>query len=304
MTFEVTILGNGSATPTLRHNPTAQVVNLHDKLFLIDCGEGTQLQMRKFEIRFQKINHVFISHLHGDHYLGLLGYISTMHLLGRKRELHIYGPPDLKTLVEMNLKFSESYLDYQLVFHDLQFKEKELLFEDKTIEVYSFPLKHRISCCGFLFQEKKRPEKIRSEIVQQYKLQPSQILKLKKGENVELPGSGILKSEMAFEPAPASRKYAYCSDTMYWETILQHIQGANLLYHESTFLEADRDRAKTTFHSTSAQAAKIAKMADVKHLLLGHYSSRYKSLDLFVEEAREVFVDSTLSVEGVTYQVQ
>lgn len=302
MTFDITILGCGAATPTGRHSPTAQVVNLHDKLFLVDCGEGTQMQLRRYKIKFQRINHIFISHLHGDHYLGLIGFISSLHLLGKKTELHIYGPEELKELVELNLRISQTYLEYPLHFHISTSKDKKLLFEDKTLEIYSFPLKHRIPCSGYLFKEKPKPRKVRKEIIEEYNLQPSQIISLKKNETLDI-GNKKLSPEIACFPKERERSFAFCSDTMYWESLIPNISGTTLLYHESTFLESEKARAKQTFHSTAKQAASIALQAQVDKLMIGHYSSRYTNDDDFLKEAREVFPNTILADEGLIIQV-
>lgn len=303
MTFDVLILGCGAATPTSRHNPSAQIVNLHDKLFLIDCGEGTQMQLRRYKVRFQKINHIFISHLHGDHYLGLLGLVSSMHLLGRQNDLHLYGPPPLQELVEVNLKHSETYLDFKIYYHPLQNKEPEMIMEDKTLTVHSFPLKHRVPCTGFLFREKQRPLKVIKEKIHHYKLTPSQILLLKKGENIVLDNGYNLRTEEACIHPPVPKSYAYCSDTAYYEKLVEVIRGVDLLYHESTFLEAEKERAKSTFHSTAKQAASIAKQAEVKELLLGHYSSRYMDESGFITEAQEVFPNVRIAGEGLRFEI-
>jgi ribonuclease Z len=302
MTFDVTILGCGAATPTARHNPSAQVVNMHDKLFLIDCGEGTQMQMRRYKVRFQRINHVFISHLHGDHYLGLMGFISSMHLLGRKNPLHVYAPQALKEIIDISLKASDTYLDYAIEFHPLDTSEKVMIYEDKSLMVFAFPLKHRIQCHGFLFQEKNRQPKVRKEFVDRFKLTPSQILSLKKWEEIETP-YGICKPEEACIKPAEERSYAYCSDTAYSEKLIPWITGASLLYHESTFLEAEKDRAKATFHSTAKQAAKIAKQSQVNHLLLGHFSSRYSNDEDFKLEAQLIFDAVSLADEGLLIEV-
>ena len=303
MTFELLILGCGAATPTSRHNPSAQLLNVHDKLFLIDCGEGTQMQLRKYKVRFQKIDHIFISHLHGDHYLGLLGLISSMHLLGRQSDLYIYGPPDLQELVEINLKYSETYLSFKIHYQSLQNKHSEIIFEDKTLTVETIPLKHRIPCTGFLFREKQRPLKVIKEKISEYKLTPSQILLLKKGENVILNNQYELRISEACIFPPAPRSYAYCSDTCYYEKLVEVIRGVNLLYHESTFLETEKERAKTTFHSTAKQAASIAKQAEAKNLLLGHYSSRYMDDLGFLAEASEIFDEVRISKEGDRFEI-
>jgi ribonuclease Z len=299
MTFDVLILGCGAATPTAKHLPTSQLVNLHDKLFLIDCGEGTQMQLRRHKIKMQRIQHIFISHLHGDHYLGLVGLISSMHLLGRKNSLHLYGPPELEELVKLNLKVSQTYLEFPIIYHAISGSELNLEFEDKTLEVYSFPLKHRIPCHGFLFKEKTKPPKIRKEIISEYKLIPSQILLLKNRKEVVLDNGQVLNVENACIESEPPRQYAYCSDTMYWETLVPFIKDSDVLYHESTFLDSESDRAKATFHSTARQAGKIAKMANVGTLILGHYSSRYNSEEDFIRQALEEFPRVVASTEGM-----
>lgn len=303
MTFEVTILGCGAAAPTTKHHPTSQVVNMHDKLFLIDCGEGSQMQMRRYKVKFQRINHIFISHLHGDHYLGLMGFISSMHLLGRKTKLYIYGPGDLKMLIDMNLKASSTYLDYEIEFRATDSKVREMIYEDKSLEVYAFPLKHRVECCGFLFKEKQRKPKIEKELVARYHLRPSQIIQLKRGEDTILSDGSILPFATACSPADAAKTYAYCSDTAYSETVIENVRNATLIYHESTFLNTEKERAKTTFHSTAEQAATVAKNANAQRLLLGHFSPRYTSDEEFRDEAKPIFENVELANEGLTFKI-
>lgn len=303
MTFELTILGCGAAAPTTKHNPTAQVVNMHDKLFLIDCGEGTQMQMRKYKVRFQRINHIFISHLHGDHYLGLMGFISSMHLLGRQTKLYIYGPEDLKMLIDVNLKASHTFLEYEIEFIATDMRERQMIFEDKSLEVYSFPLKHRIPCCGFMFIEKERRPKVNKEVIARYKLKPSQIIQLKRGNDVLLDDDSTLLFSVACTPADPVKSYAYCSDTAYSESVIENVRNATLLYHESTFLITEKERAKVTFHSTAEQAATVAKKANVERLLLGHFSPRYTSDEEFIQEAKTVFSNVELANEGETFSI-
>jgi ribonuclease Z len=303
MIFDVTILGCGAATPTSRHHPTSQVVNVHDKLFMVDCGEGTQMQLRKYKIRFQRINHIFISHLHGDHYLGLVGLISSLHLLGRINPLHIYGPPELKELIDLSLRVSDTYLNFPLEFRATQFKEKELIFEDKTLEVHSFPLKHRIDCCGFFFQEKPRGAKITKSMVSSLKLIPSEIIQLKKWNDVTRETGEVLVAARICEVPPAPRAYAFCSDTMYFEALAESISNVNLLYHESTFLDSERVRAKETFHSTAGQAAQMALKSNAQQLLLGHFSSRYSNDEDFLLEAQPIFSNCVLATEGLQVEV-
>ena len=275
---------------------------MHDKLFLIDCGEGTQMQMRKYKIRFQRINHVFISHLHGDHYLGLLGFISSMHLLGRKNALHVYGPPELKEIIDLSLRASQTFLEYPLEFHATSDDDKTLIYEDKSLMVYSIPLKHRIMCCGFHFVEKPKQPRIKKELIQQYNLGPGLILQLKKGLDIENEFGKFKNEDLCIPPLP-ERSYAYCSDTAYSEKLVGWLEKTNLIYHESTFMEDEKDRAKKTFHSTAKQAAKIALKSGSRSLLLGHFSSRYNSDEGFRDEALEVFPTVILADEGLVVPV-
>lgn len=302
MIFQVTILGCGAATPTARHSPTAQLVNIHDKYFLIDCGEGTQVQLRKFRLKMQRIQCIFISHLHGDHFFGLIGLISTYALLGRTAPLTIYGPAGLEQIIRMQLELSDSHFEYDLNFVETKADGKHLLFEDETLQVFSFPLKHRVVTTGFLFEEKERPLNVRKSAIAEFHLQPSEILQLKKGLSVQRENEIIPVVGTTEKPEPAKR-YAYCSDTAYLESVVPFIQGSDLLYHESTFLEVDAERAKKTFHSTAMQAATIAKMADVKQLIIGHYSSRYSDDQEFLKEASGVFSNAFLANEGLQFNL-
>lgn len=303
MTFEVTILGCGAATPTSRYNPSAQVVNMHDKLFLVDCGEGTQVQLRRQKIKIQRIRHIFISHLHGDHYLGLMGLLSTLHLLGRKEELHVYGPADLKEIIDVNLRLSDTWLVYPLHVHSLTPGVMEQIVEDRTLEVHSFPIRHRIATWGFLFREKEKPYHMITELVAQYKLHPEEIVHLRNGRSVKRADGSVITPLMACQPPDAIRSYAYCSDTMYWEPIAEFIRGVDLLYHESTFLERESARAKETFHTTASQAAQMAALAGVNKLILGHFSSRYDDMDQFLTEAKPHFQNVVLAEEGKVFAV-
>jgi len=284
MKFEVTILGCGSATPTLLRNPTSQVVNVMERYMMIDCAEGTQLQLRKYKVAFQKIDHIFISHLHGDHYLGLVGLISSFHLFGRNKRLHIYGPVELEQIVFAQLKASKTFLCYQIEFHPLSSTSSELIFEDSIVEVHTIPLRHRIYCNGFLIKEKKKDRRLSKELINKFNIPVEMMSKLKKGEDW-----GELKNQELTLPSHKSRAYAFCSDTRYSESIVPLIKNVDLLYHESTFLDDLKDKAKSTFHSTAKQAAEIAQAANVTSLLLGHYSARYKSSSEFEKEASEIF---------------
>lgn len=297
-TFEVLILGSSAATPTSTRNPTAQLLNIAERFFLIDCGEGTQIQLRKYKARFQSVNHVFISHLHGDHFLGLPGFLASMHLLGRKNELTIYGPPELEEILSVVHKHSETYLNYPLKFVATHAEQKQLLWEDDKVEVYSFPLQHRIRTTGFLFREKQLPRNIDKYKLEKLDVSFAEIHKLKKGlDATDNQGNTIRNEELTFEPPPP-RSYAFCSDTRFFEGLVEYIRNVDLLYHESTFLQDRLDRAAVTFHSTAAQAATIAKAAGVRQLLLGHFSARYNELDLFLEEAKPIFSSVELAKEG------
>ena len=298
MKFEITILGCGSATPTLLRNPTSQVVNIMERYMMIDCAEGTQLQLRKYKIAFQKIDHIFISHLHGDHYLGLVGLVSSFHLFGRSKILHIYGPKDLEQIIFNQLKASKTFLCYQIEFHPLVNDSSELIFEDAILEVHTIPLKHRIYCNGFLFKEKEKDRKLSKHLIDKYSIPVEMMPKLKKGEDW-----GTIKNEKLTLEPNKPRKYAFCSDTIYTESIIPLIQGVDLLYHESTFLDDMKDRAKSTFHSTAKQAAKIGQLANVKSILLGHYSARYISSAEFEYEAKEVFKNVKAVEDGDVFTI-
>lgn len=298
MNFQVTILGSGAATPTLKRAPSGQVVCIHDKLLLVDCGEGTQLQLRKFRIKFQKIQHIFISHLHGDHYLGLPGLMSSMHLLGRNATLHIYGPPELKELLELNLRVSDTYLNFPWQYHSLEKNFTGKIMEDNSMEVHTFPLKHRIQCHGYVFREKPRKPRVRKDAVEEFKLGFEQIKQIKKGEDAVLDDGTVIPFQRVGEWPHNPRTYAYCSDTTYNPEIIPFIAGCSLLYHESTFLEEHRKRAADTFHTTAAQAAAIARDSGVARLMLGHFSSRYTRTQDFLEEASAVFKNVLVAEDG------
>jgi ribonuclease Z len=303
MKFEVTILGSSSATPIYTRHPTAQVLNIRERLFLIDCGEGTQMQMMRYKIKMQRISHIFISHLHGDHYLGLMGMISTMHLQGRVNELHLYGQQDLMDILEMQLRLSNTILRYNLIFHAVRHYVSSLIFEDEDILVRSIVLNHRIPCTGFLFREKQKPRKLLISKMQQYNIPFIYFNKIKNGEDYEDDYGNIIKNEELTVPSPPPRSYAFCSDTMYDENILNDVGGVDLLYHEATFLHDMEERARATYHTTSLQAAELAKKAEVKKLLIGHFSARYKNLALLLDEAKSVFQNTELALEGLRFPV-
>lgn len=303
MKFDVTILGCGSATPTLRHNPTAQLVNHEEHYFLLDCGEGTQLQLRRFGLKFQRINHVFITHLHGDHYFGLPGLLSTMHLLGRTTDIHIYCKAELQAAMEVQLQISGSRLRFKTIWHPLNFDGREVIFENPRLTIESFPLKHRIPTCGFRISEKEKQRNIIPELVEKYKIPIPRIRQIKAGADYRLEDGTLLANRELTNDPPKPKSYAYCTDTAYMPETAGNVQNADLLYHESTFLEADSARAKETFHSTAADAARVAVEGNVGKLMLGHYSARYREIDRFAEEAKTVFPNTVRAEEGLTISV-
>jgi len=296
--FELLKLGKNSDAPTNKRNPSAQLLNVAERFFLIDCGEATQIQLRKYKTKFQKIDHIFISHLHGDHILGLPGFLASMHLLGRKQELNIYCPKELKGIIDLLNAVSETRMNYEIKWHFTNDDKLNLLFEDEKVEVYSFPMKHRIFCTGFLVKEKPLLRKIDKFELEKHKLSVADINKLRRGEDVvNSEGKKVKNKEVTLDPDPP-RSFAYCSDTVYDEDLVKYIKGVDLLYHESTFLNDKVKRAGETFHSTAEQAAKIAKAAKVKQLLLGHYSARYGDLEPFIQEASPHFKNVMLAIEG------
>lgn len=301
--FSLTILGCSSATPTSERNPTSQLLSHGDKLFLIDCGEGTQVALRKMHIHFQRIRHIFISHLHGDHFYGLIGLISSMHLLGRTKPLHIYGPPMLKDILDMQLLASQTTLLYSLEFYTTQAEKPEVIFEDEHITVSSFPMMHRIPTNGFLFREKPYERKMRKDVLEMLKIPVHLIPKLRLGDDFTAPDGTVHRNtDITIDP-PAPRSYAFCSDTAYFEEILPVVQGATLLYHETTFMNDRIANATDKFHSTTGQAAAIAMKAGVKRLLIGHYSARYEDLQPLLDEARAVFPETELAVDGCIFEI-
>lgn len=298
MKFEVTILGCGSSTPSLLRNPAAQLINVQENYFLVDCGEGTQLQLRKYKIRFQKINHIFISHLHGDHYLGLIGFLQSMHLLGRKTELHLYANEQLQELIQLNLKVSHSTLNYSLLFHPLNFEKPEVIFNNAQVEVETILLKHRIPCCGFIFREKEKLFSINPLKLGEYKIPVAKLSEIKAGADyITAEGKTIPNAEITF-PRAKNHSYAYCSDTAYDERIIPQLKNTDVVFHESTFTEEHANRARDTFHSTAKQAAEIAKKAEAGKLILGHFSVRYKDTERFLTEAQEIFENTELAEDG------
>lgn len=301
--MKVHILGCYAATPRTFTNPTSQVLEIKNQLFLIDCGEGTQVQLRRHKIKFSRINHIFISHLHGDHFYGLIGLISTFMLLNRVNDLHVYGPKGIKELILMQLKASGSYTGYNLYFHELESKQSETIYEDKKVIVKTIPLKHRVYTNGFLFQEKNIQRKLNIEAIEEYDIDVSYFQKIKFGGDITLENGEILKNDLlSFDPE-TEKSYAFCSDTVYNESIIPIVEKVDALYHESTFLEKDAHLAEKTMHTTAIQAGKIAKLANVKQLIMGHYSTRYGNIELFKEEANTVFNNVTLADDGKSIEI-
>ena len=299
--FGVTILGNNSALPAYDRHPTAQVVTLNDQLFLIDCGEGTQIQMARYKIRRSKIHHIFISHLHGDHYFGLIGLVTSMGLLGREQELHLYGPAQLEEIIQLQLKVADTTLPFPLIFHKL---EKEgLIVDTPKFQVECFATQHRIPCWGFVIREKKKPRKIDKEKVLASGIPAVYYERLKNGDDYETKEGTLIKNETVTIPNKTPRSYAFCADTIYDETICAKVRQVSLLYHESTYLKDLAERARSRYHSTTEQAASIAQKAAAERLLIGHFSSKYENLHEFLDEAKAVFEKTELAIEGVTYVI-
>ena len=300
--MNLTILGCYAATPRTMTNPTSQVLEIRNRIFLIDCGEGTQVQLRKHKIKFSSINHIFISHLHGDHCYGLIGLVSTFMLLNRVNDLHIYGPKGIKELILLQLKLSNSYTSYGLFFHELESKESEIIFEDDKVIVKTIPLKHRVYTNGFHFQEKIRERKLNVEAVQKYKIETCYYQNIKNGKDITLDNGEIIQNDkLTFDPI-LPKSYAFCSDTIYDEAIIFHIKNVDILYHESTFLESEAHLSGKTMHSTAKQAANIALKANAKQLILGHYSTRYENIEMFKTEAETIFENILLADDGKNFE--
>lgn len=297
--FGITILGNNSAIPAYDRHPTAQVVTLNDQLFLIDCGEGTQIQMTRYKIRRSKIHHIFISHLHGDHYFGLIGLLTSMGLLGREQELHIYGPAALETIIKLQLEVAATTLPFALVFHPLE--KDGIIIDNPKFRVECFATRHRIPCWGFIIREKKKPRKIDKEKILAFDIPATFYERLKEGEDYETKQGEVIKNELVTIPNKLPRSYAFCADTVFDESIAEKTRKVNVLYHETTYLKVLADRAQSRFHATTEQAAVIAVKAGTERLLIGHFSSKYENLHDFLSEAQAVFPNTELAVEGVTF---
>lgn len=300
--MKLTILGCYAATPRTITNPTSQVLEIKNRMFLIDCGEGTQVQLRKHKIKFSKINHIFISHLHGDHFYGLIGLVSTFMLLNRTNDLHIYGPKGIKEVITLQLRLSNSWTNYGLYFHELESKDSAIVFEDEKVMVKTIPLRHRIYTNGFLFIEKIGDRKLNVDAVQQYEIDTVYYQKIKNGKDIILDDGRVIENKLlTFDPEKPKR-YAFCSDTQYDEGIVPYIENVTALYHESTFLESEAEKGAITMHSTAKEAARIALKANVEQLILGHYSTRYSSIELFKEEAETIFSNILLADDGVSFE--
>lgn len=297
--FELHILGCGSALPTTRHFATSQVVNLRDKLFMIDCGEGAQMQLRKSRLKFSRLNHIFISHLHGDHCFGLMGLISTFGLLGRTAELHIHSPKGLEELLTPMLNFFCHTLAYKVIFHEFDTRQTSVVYEDRSMTVTTVPLQHRIPCCGFLFAEKARPNHIIRDMVDFYKVPVYELNRIKNGSDYVTPEGEVIANTRLTRPSDPPRKYAYCSDTIFRPEIVEQLSGVDLLFHEATFAESELARAKETYHTTAAQAARIALEAGVRQLVIGHFSARYEDESILLKEASAVFPNTILAKENL-----
>ncbi len=294
----MTILGSSSALPTSKRYPSAHVLNAHERFFLIDCGEGTQMQLRKYRIKFGRIHHIFISHLHGDHVFGLYGLLSSMNLSGRESAISLYAPAGFREILLSHLSDFDIHLNYDIDFIGLEGTQPAKIFENKNISVFSFPLKHRVPAFGFLFREKEKERNILKEAINKYSIPVSEIHKIKKGSDFYTSeGKCIPNKDITVDP-PRPRSFAYCSDTMYFKRLAEFIRDVDLLYHEATFAAADKDLAEKTGHSTSEQAAMTARDAHAQRLIIGHFSARYKDINLLLEEARKIFPDTITAEEG------
>ena len=302
--FEVHILGCGSALPTTRHNPSSQIVRVGNELFMIDCGEGTQLQIRKSHQHFSRINNIFISHLHGDHCFGLIGLISTFGLLGRRHPLHIYAHPMMRTLLMPQIEYFCQGMQYEVILHDINPKTADIIYEDNNVTVETLPLSHRIPCCGFIISEKPKKRHLRGEMAEYYNIPTYARQRIREGEDYTTPEGETIPNERLTTPPDPSRRYVYCSDTTPVPAgLIEKIRGADLLYHEATFAENEKGRAAATFHSTAQQAAAVALEAEAKKLVIGHFSSRYDDETPLLAQAQEIFPATILAKEGLTIKI-
>lgn len=301
--FRVHILGCGSALPTLKHNPSSQIVEIRGKCFMIDCGEGTQTQLRRSKIKFTRISAVFISHVHGDHCFGLIGMVSTFGMLGRTAPLHIYAPAGFSNIMKMQIDFFCKDLEYEVVFHDVDTNANNIIYEDRSLTVETVPLSHRVPCCGFIFREKQTLPHILRDMTDYYKVPVSQFNNIKNGVDWVDEEGNVIPYTRLTTPSELARSYAYCSDTKYLPMLHECLKDVCVLYHESTYSKEDEDMAKMYFHSTAAQAAQVASDANVGKLVLGHYSARYEDENRLLEEAKNIFPNTVLSDEGLIIDV-
>jgi ribonuclease Z len=304
MKFEVTILGSSSATPIHNRNPSSQVLNINERLYLVDCGEGTQQQMLRFGVKGSRIDHIFISHLHGDHYLGLVGLLSSLHLNGRSKPLDLYAPAPLQEIIEVQLRYSETELQYPINYVYTDPENPGVIMENQDIVVETIPLDHRIATTGFLFRQKRRNRKLLKEKAEELNIPIEYYTAIKKGKDYVAPNGVVYKNDLLSTPPDEPKSYAYCSDTIYNEQYFKQISGVDMLYHEATFMHDMLERAQITYHTTALQAAQIALKTGAKKLLLGHFSARYKTLDDLLAEAQTVFPNSELAIEGKTFEIE
>lgn len=297
--FEVNILGCGSALPTTRHMATSQVINIREKLFMIDCGEGTQIQLRRSRLKFSRLNHIFISHLHGDHCFGLIGLISTFGMLERTADLHIYSHPELEKLLTPHIDFFCKGMPYKVIFHTFNPSEQKIIYDDRSVTIETIPLRHRMPTCGFMFREKPTSNHIRRDMIDFYHIPICMINRIKNGEDYITEEGTVIPNERLTTPSDPPRSYAYCSDTAYLPRIAEQIKGADLLFHEATFAKTEAARAKQTMHSTAEQAATIARDAQVKRLIIGHFSARYEDETHLLQEAQTIFPKTILAQENM-----
>lgn len=300
--MKVTILGNNSALPAYGRHPTSQIVSVYGDLLMLDCGEGTQIQMQRYGLKWRNLQHIFISHMHGDHYFGLPGLINSMSLLGRTAPLHLYAPVALKSIIDQIQNVAETVLTYPFHFHELP-EADELLVDNDSFSVHCFPVSHRIPCHGFLIERKTKGRKILPDKCREYEIPAYYYDKLKQGADYERQDGTLVKNDWVTDDGPSAKKYAYCADTIFSEDIVTYIKGADTVYHECTYLEKDIEKAQQRFHSTASQAAKIAHMAGANQLLLGHFSSKYRELDPFREEASAIFPNVMVTIEGTAYEI-
>ena len=302
--FKIHILGCGSALPTLKHSASAQLIEMRGKCFMMDCGEGAQMQFRRSRVHFAKVSAIFISHLHGDHCFGLLGLLSTFGMLGRTAKLRVFAPKCYEELFKQQMDFFMQGMEYEIEFVSVDTEQQQVVYEDHSVTVETVPLRHRLPCCGYIFREKPTLPHIRRDMIDYYGIPTSQINNIKNGADWTTEDGDVIPNVRLVEPADAPRSYAYCSDTCYLPELYKRVKGVTVLYHESTYTSENADRAKLYYHSTARQAAQVARDADVGTLLLGHYSARYNDEKVLLNEAKEIFPNSQLTQEGMVINVK